>query len=323
MTNEDPEDEILETAMDFLLQLQERPADPVLRRELDAWLAAASVNRRGWTRAQQAWRLVGDVPPVTAAAWSDSEAPIAERTPRRRVFAAAAAVALAACIALAVVPSLTLRWAADYTTAAGETDVIELADGSIVHLAPESAFETGFTGHSRNVRLLAGEAYFEVAPDAARPFTVTADGLTARALGTAFNVRRSDEALAVGVSHGRVAVGHADTRPPLKTVLTAGATAKVDRRTGQATIGEMPAADIAAWRGGKFFFDNATVAEVVAEIDRYQPGWVVIVDAGLAQSRVTGLYDVREPVRALGALVKPSGGAVRNVTPYLHVLSVP
>jgi transmembrane sensor len=80
---------------------------------------------------------------------------------------------------------------------------------------------------------------------------------------------------------------------------------------------------VASWRDGQLFVDNVTVSQVVDELQRYQKGWIVIADDRLAAQRVTGLYDLRDPGRALRALVQPSGGTVREITPFLHVLSLP
>ena len=104
---------------------------------------------------------------------------------------------------------------------------ITLADGSIVTLNTASRIETRMNGQERTVRLLEGEAFFEVAHDATRPFRVYAgDGMTV-AVGTAFSVRLNKNAVEVVVSEGKVAYSRVADTPTPETIayVTAGETA--------------------------------------------------------------------------------------------------
>jgi transmembrane sensor len=86
---------------------------------------------------------------------------------------------------------LPARFAADHVTAAGETARVSLPDGSTAWLNTDSALRVAFDGARRLIRLLEGEALFEVAHDPARRFAVLAhDGLST-ALGTRFAVLRA------------------------------------------------------------------------------------------------------------------------------------
>jgi transmembrane sensor len=69
------------------------------------------------------------------------------------------------------------------------------------------------------------------------------------------------------------------------------------------------------------FVDGATVSEVIAELRRYDSGWIVVTDGNLLRQRVTGLYDLRDPVEALRVLVGPFGTQVRSISPLLTVVS--
>lgn len=299
----------LEEAMDWLVRLHEAPPTDTVARELEAWLAADPDHRRAWNEARRVWGLLGEVAPVPAVI-----RPPAPRRPR----AGFAAVALAACLALFVGPSLILRLWADQVTRTAELREVRLEDGSLIHLAPRSAIRSRFSPEGRRVTLLAGEAFFEVTRDPGRPFTVEAEGLEAQVLGTSFDVRITPDALSVGVRSGAVAVRYGQA---IDARLGPGDRLSVDRSTGQPRQDRLPPEDVAAWRDGRLFVADATVAEVVEELRRFHPGWIVIADSNLAAARVTGLYDLRDPVRALRALVRPAGGQVREVTPLLHILS--
>jgi transmembrane sensor len=232
---------------------------------------------------------------------------------------AAAALAAVCCLTVVLAPSLLLRVRADHVTATAELRRLTLQDGTVVHLAPQSAVDAHYTAERRAVTLLAGEAFFEVVPDAQRPFVVEAQGLEARALGTAFDVRLAPRSLSVEVESGAVAVRHAGSEARLGP----GDRLTIDRDNGAAQRDRPGADDIAGWRDGRLFVEDATVEQVVEALRRYQPGWIVIADERLAAHRVTGLYDLREPSRALRALVQPAGGRVREVTPLLRILSAP
>lgn len=327
MTSGERPDRYLEEAADWLMRVRDAPADGALRADLEAWLAADPRHARAWDQVRRAWQLAGELP-AAAARPADVPRPrrsAAVRRPasRRRRALGLAAGAVAACLAFLLIPSLALRLEADQVTATAETRAVTLADGSIVHLAPQSAIRARFTPARRSVELLAGEAFFEVRPDPGRPFVVAAEGLDATVLGTAFDVRISARALTVGVQKGAVGVAYDQAVPAVAAKLGAGDRITVDRRTGAAVRGRLAPDEVASWRDGRLFVADATVAEVVEELRRYQPGWVILADDRLAAERVTGLYDLNDPARALRALVRPAGGQVREVTPLLHILSMP
>ena len=79
-----------------------------------------------------------------------------------------------------------------YKTAVGESAVIPLRDGSVLELNTDSTVVVNFTKLQRNIELLRGEVYFDVAKDAAKPFVVTVGGDEVIAIGTAFSIDAGD-----------------------------------------------------------------------------------------------------------------------------------
>jgi transmembrane sensor len=320
MTEGDQSGQWIEQAMDWLMRLRDAPADPALHAQFRTWLAQGPETVSAWERAQETWRLLGEIPAHRAGSRA-SPADI----PRRHVWRVGAAfAALAAVLLLAILaPSLLLRLKADHWTAAGEVRHVTLTDGSTVHLGPESAIDVDYASGRRRIALLAGEAFFEVAANPGRPFVVDAAGLDVTVVGTAFDIRVSPGALAVGVRNGTVAVRYARASPALDAKLEGGDRVTVDRATGVAVRDRIAPDDVASWRDGRLFVDNATVAEVVEQLRQYQDGWIIVADDSLAARRVTGLYDLHDTGRALRALVRPVGGEVREITPYVRILSLP
>lgn len=194
-----------------------------------------------------------------------------------------------------------------------ETREVTLSDGSRLTLAPRSAINVSIDGAQREVTLVRGEVFFDVVHDAQKPFEVRSDDAVIRVLGTAFDVARAENGLAVEVRDGTVGVNK-------QYRLTAGQRLWIDRQSGVGTQSSVAPTEVAGWINGTQFFENASVAQVVEQLDRYQRGWIVIKDPALANKRVTGLYDMRDTRRALQALVAPIGGEVSAYSPLLIVI---
>ncbi|MFT4158715.1 FecR family protein, partial [Shinella sp.] len=240
--------------------------------------------------------------------------------PRRAGFLGAAAAAML-CLVMAAGPSLLLHMQADYMTATAESRTVTLEDGSLVHLAGASAIATDFEQGRRSVRLLAGEAFFEVTPDKTRPFTVDANGVEVTVLGTKFDVQTGDEITAVALAEGSVKAVVESAAQGEAEILAPGDLLTANRATGEISRTTVPVGDIATWRSGQIFVVDATIGSVVEQIRRYHPAWLSLPDRTLASRRVTGFYDLRKPDQALEALVAPYGGKVRHVSPAARLIS--
>jgi len=232
---------------------------------------------------------------------------------RRRILAAAA-VAVAALVAVLGFDSLSILWLADYRTGAGETKVVTLADGTRVHLDARTAVAVDFSARHRGVRLLDGEAWFEVARDSSRLFTVSAGGETITALGTAFDVATERARTEDTVTAHRVAVAANGVRKTLDKgqqasfgpSLALGPPRKVEAAT--------------AWRRGKLMFQDQPFGEVVAHLARYHHGYVFVTDAATRARRVSGVFRTNDPPAALRALVRSLGLRATWLTDYLVLI---
>lgn len=143
---------------------------------------------------------------------------------------------------------------------------LTLSDGTQVYLNRHSDVTVRMKGDSRSVTLDDGEAAFDVAHDATRPFVVTASGRQIRVLGTAFNVLNHDDRFSVSVERGIVAVTPASSRTPVR--LTVGQ--KIDQ-TGDAAsvLSRIDPARASSWRQGVLIYRNAPLAEVADDLSRY------------------------------------------------------
>lgn len=339
MTSDDdliPES-VLDQAIAWAVRLHDSPNDMAARTELERWLAQGDMHRHAWAKTQKAWIQMGQVPATFAREWPRRHAGQARggpslagsgpvesfpAVPRRRFGLRSAVVALAACLLIALaIPSLQVWISADYVTAVAETRRISLEDGSTVYLAADSAIAVNLKEGRRQLTLLRGEAYFEVAPDRSRPFSVRADDLNVTVTGTAFDVGFTERSFSIAVASGSVRVSRLGLKETGTVDLSPGQGVLIDRATGAGSDTAPTDRTVGAWRAGRLIVENTLLTDVVATIGRYRRGAIVIMDDALREKRVTGGYDLRDPEGALRVLVAPYGGTVREYTPWLLVLT--
>jgi transmembrane sensor len=186
----------------------------------------------------------------------------------------------------------------------GEQRSITLADRSVVFLNTDSEVRLHWTARERHIDLLRGEARFQVAKNAARPFIVATREATVRAVGTVFNVRTGEAITQVAVLEGRVEV-NADLRvakslghnqPDL--LLAAGQRAAVTRQGVEADVGP-PIERVAAWTERRLVFRGDPLGVVVAEFNRYRTQALVVDDPELAEVRINGVFELDDPASLL------------------------
>jgi len=341
-----------DAATAWLIALQETPdgdgrADLLLER-FRAWLAADPAHAAAWAEIGRFDALYARTAPRHAAAWRDRSAaasapavataaappgPAAVRLRRqrlvrprpRRVAAGLVGAAVAAGLMLLMLPGLLLQIRADHATGTAEIRTIRLPDGSTVHLAPRSAIAVSFGETARDVDLLAGEALFQVVRDPARPFRVAAGGVSATAVGTAFDVARGRsvaDATGVAVAEGRVRVAAPAARAPVAEELAAGDWIRIG--PDAVARGRRNPADVMSMRplSGNMVveFNTELAAEVVDRLRPFFAGYVVVADEDLGRRPVTGVYDLADPAEALRAVAAAHDAQVTAISPWLLVL---
>ena len=355
-SNDDRDRATLEAAR-WVVTLEEHPGDAALRARFADWLSASPENAVAWADSTELYDMMARTPPAHAAHWAPylaegGEAKAAKvdakkqdvpgqqvperlaggrplpatgrgrprRSSGRRTALGIAAVALAACIAVFVVPPLLLWLEADYVTATAELRSFDLADGSRVQLAPASALAVDIDEEGRVVRLLEGQAYFEVMPDPERPFRVTAGDVTTEVIGTAFDVRLGVRGAAVAVGEGRVAVNHPAATPSTTQDLRAGDWVQVDW-DGSLRRGDAPPEEAGSWRQGQIVVRDRPLADAVDDLRRYYAGFIVVTDDTLGARRLSGVYNLADPVAALTAMAGAHDAVVRQMSPWVLVVS--
>lgn len=269
---------------------------------LAAWRSADPCHDRAFAHAERLWHALDGAmiaPPAVPRRLM--------ATPRR----IGATVAAALAVAMAVAADLPLRWRADAMTATGKVRRIPLPDGSVATLDTASAIAIAADG--RTIRLLRGAAAFQVAPQHGRAFRVDAGAGRSVALGTRFLVARTSAGARVIVTQHRVAVTVADQH----AVLRAGEAVDYDG-DGLGPPRTTAIADAKAWTHRRLRVVDRPLGEVVATIARYHHGYLGIARSTLAQRRISGTFDIGDPVRAVDLIEHTL--AIRSIRLTSHVI---
>jgi transmembrane sensor len=284
--------EIDAAAARWAARLDRAPLSEAERRELEAW-AAADPRRAGAFAKACAVSAHFDRAQALGPQFEPARHPEARRLQRRGMLAGGLGLMAAGVAAAAVfgVNEISGRIA----TRKGDVRRVALADGSGVTLNTDSSVRPEFRPALRRIALLRGEALFDVAKDAARPFVVEAGEVRVRAVGTSFSVRRLDDGtVSVLVREGVVEVSRG-SEPALRLV--------ADRSTLVAAGGALRAVTLAAgraekavaWRQGQLDLDGLTVADAAREYERYTDRRILWDDPAVGRMKVTGLFSINDP----------------------------
>lgn len=325
----------------WLLLLEDNPENSDLRARFDAWLMASPANAKAWANTSDVYGMMIKAQPAHRKHWAPyasarrSAPPRAHATAtsqslrllaqhalfsRRRLMISLASAAVAACLAFIFVPGLLVHMQADLVTSTAEVQSFDLEDGSTVQLGPDSAVQLAYSKGERRTHLLKGEAFFKVRPDPDWPFRVVAGDVEATVLGTSFNVRFEGDGAEVAVRTGLVRVSYPAGRPAVAERLGPGEWAHIGK-AGRVERGAVAPGEVASWLNGQIVARNRPMTDVIEEIRRYYSGRIVLLDGALGARRVTGVYNPSDPVAALRAVVGTHEGRVREISPWLLVVS--
>ena len=251
---------------------------PTEQAEFQRWFDASAEHALAWAKVDAAWHVL-DRPrhdglgPALALQLAIRQR---RRRTRRYTFASMGFAAAAALAMMLVSPIEHIEPAPVAAPPLVRLVQQVLPDGSVVDLNGNAEIVVEYTSARRSVRLVRGEAHFDVKPQATRPFVVTAGGVDVRAVGTAFAVRLESDAVDVLVTHGRVAVeapaeaGSGSDNAAVTTVMIS-AGDRVVMPTATMTSLPQPesvsAAEIAhrlQWRGPRLELSGTRLADAIA-----------------------------------------------------------
>jgi transmembrane sensor len=282
-----------------------RPADLAAFRR---WAARSPAHAAAFARASLFWKVSGSAGLELLAedivAQDAGRRPFMARPqlPRRALLGGALAASAAGVAAMVIRPPFGLwpSWPelrADYRTAPGAQRRIALADHVSIELNTRTSIALRPTGgQADRIELIAGELAVATVPEATRPVIVTAGGgRTMSTAGTRFNVLYEHHLVCVTCVEGGVQV----TQGASSVRLSAG------RQTTYSDQGFGPAvaidpAVVTAWQSGIIIFQSTPVSQVVAEINRYRPGRVILTNPALGR----GLFNARVEIGRIDRVIR-------------------
>ncbi|MBL4765019.1 MAG: FecR domain-containing protein [Colwellia sp.] len=205
-----------------------------------------------------------------------------------------------------------------YATLIGQQLNATFDDGSIIHLNTNSRIETEFSDDKRIIKLIKGEALFEVAHDPSRPFIVYAGDRLVQAIGTKFVVHLQSENIQVTVTDGKVKMSKVPLNTKLADIKELNNTSiqkddiyiakgeKVTVASNQAPkLTHIKPENIKrelSWLDGKLIFDNEELFDVIAEINRYIDITIVLKEPSLHKIPISGRFDLKDSEALIEAI---------------------
>lgn len=321
----DPESLLEEEAAGWLFEREDGFA-PGRADAFAAWCSRNPKHAQALARVERTLAILDEMPAIreplvarVSGAAGKPETKLIARRQRSRPLAWAAG------LAAAVVIGASTWWMAHSPTAVSqiyeangtEPQRVSLADGSVVDLNSNSRVEVQFSEGERHVTLVAGEAHFQVAHNQARPFIVSANGVSVRAVGTAFDVRLAGDKVDVLVAEGKVEVAREATsaffapkKTPVVPLLVAGEKTQVVSNSNFAPrVDEVAPAEVHAllsWQSRMTSFADVPLSEMVARINRCNSLQLVLGDPQLGDRKVGGVIDLSQ-VNAFVHLLEQDG----------------
>ena len=291
-------------------RLQRESVSEETRQRFNRWLAQSPEHERAYAEIDRAWSVLraGAHEPEILALRHEAALRLCRETSRSLRplrFATAVALVLAlggtATLLSTVLEPFNTETDRIYTTAVGERLLVTLPDGSQVTLDTQSRLRVALSKRERYVKLVQGEALFEVAKDRTRPFVVEARNQRLVAVGTAFDVRVEDTQMKVTMIEGTVRVEPATATPESRTtspsparMLTAGEQLVVGTQS-EDYIHPTDPDRATSWRRGQVIFDDTRLADAVGELNRYSETQIVLADPTLADLRLSGAFATGRP----------------------------
>lgn len=300
-------------ALDWFVRLQGASGDPATSRAFRAWLNGDPRRAAAFEKVTEVWGAPEFLQATKNVAKATGFVAPRRKSRRRSLAKKAAAVATAVVVAfgLAKAPDLMLHLRADYVTAAGEQRAVTLPDGSRVTLNTESAIALDFVKGQRDVRILKGEAYFDVRSGSPIPFRVAGHFGDVEVRGTAFSVKLDDREDNVVLSRGAVDVA-SRTQPQEHALLSPGEMVSVTA-TSISPVRKIDTERSLAWLEGRIIFDDQPLGDVLNDLRRYYSGRIFVANSAIERVAVSGNYKLDQPLLVIQSLAEAAGATVTTL----------
>jgi transmembrane sensor len=279
-----PSDDVRAEAAAWIARLRDERRGSV-EAQFRAWLDENEEHRRAFDRLTQVWEQAGKI----RMRAGDVSVVRTRQSSRFNRWAPS----LAAILILIAVGAVYYWRDGMVETGVGQRQIRLLRDGTRVVLNTDTRIEVNYDQHLRRVRLIRGEAWFNVSKHPTWPFIVSAGDQEIRALGTSFIVRRDAQDLSVTLVDGQVSVTptSANNEAPSQTpqILAPGQRLVISRHHEHA-VDRPELSRVTAWERGQVEFDETPLREAIIEMNRYTTTHITVPDPEVAQLRVGGVF---------------------------------
>jgi transmembrane sensor len=290
---------------------------------LKGWRQQSPAHEAAFAEAIHLWKSLGPGGQMFVAkrgmpVWPQPRAHVGRRALLGGGIAAIAASAAAYVVfnpPLNLWPSLD-ELKADYRTATGEQRRLTVADTAIEMNTQTSLSIPAMAGDAVRVHLISGEASFAMSPQSATPLIVSSgDGRVVASRGR-FDVRNLGTAVCVTCLDGEVQV----ERDGKAALVTTGRQLSYDQKGfGQAV--SIDAGEVISWQDGFIVFRYTPLSAAIVEINRYRPGRVILLNAGLGQKLVSGRFRIARAGEILAWIAEATGAKSRSLPGGVVLLS--
>ncbi len=309
-------------AIEWVILLHSGSATKADKQQAQQWRNRSPSHQAAYQEAEQLWQEMGRVLQARK-----TESPIKPATQKRKMLSHVA-IGLAATVLISTLitqfSTITDLWLSDYHTSVGEQKNITLSDGSQVMLNTDTALAIDWQSDRRYIKLLHGQAQFTVAHDAKRAFEVETDDAVVKALGTIFEVLAEAQDTRITVVEHAVSIKASQDTDYNKNIrIEAGQQARYSRSKGLETIETVNLKQNSAWQRGKLLVKNQVLVDVIADLNRYYQGKILITDDKLSQLRVSGAFPLNDYDTVMAMLEHSLPLKVGHITPWLTLIQNP
>ncbi|BCA56574.1 iron dicitrate transporter FecR [Nitrospira sp. KM1] len=303
VTMAEPKRDVLEEATEWFARLDSGDFTQEDIQQFEAWRLKSPAHDAAFERVQRTWAAPDMV--MALEPFSPEVEPVRRNRLSFRSTRWLPAASIAASVLIAGLwfmgDPILMALRADVLTSVGEQKTVRLPDKSSMILNTNTAVVTHVDGKERRVELLKGEAFFQVQADPNRPFTVQHAEHQVQVLGTEFIVRERQKETTVTVVKGLVRVSGSVSQ---SRELIPGQQISIGTDGELGPIRDVAATDAMAWTRRRLVVSDTPLSDVIAEIQRYHPGYVLIWNDEIRSIRVTGIYDLANTAETLSILAK-------------------
>jgi transmembrane sensor len=201
------------------------------------------------------------------------------------------------------------EFAADYRTATGEQRRLAISSGVVIDMNTQTSLTAAVKGGQHYaLELVSGEVAVSVHADAGQPLRIAAANGQIEADRANFNVRRDGPSVCITCTDGTVRV----TGPSAAVTLTAGQQMTYGDSRQEIAVAVDPAV-VTAWKRGMLIFRNAPLTQVIAELNRYRPGKIILLNKTLAERNVVAGFRLDQIGEAVANLCQAVGAKARSL----------